>query len=222
MDAESQFALAHTCTMLYNYHKHQCKEQSFTLLCNSRFRTCISSEYIKALERYMSQTGWMGLKITLNMARLNAQNSYEYPVKALYLYEVVNLPNGLDCTSVNALMIDYYFEEALSQRNISFLGKFSNLTSLKLRSFIINDDTVSMVSKLSLLGFIFLYKCSMTNGRLSKLFEGRTTLEEIQLLSCYFSDMTPIKLPSQVKRFKMKNDSSFELDASDCTQLSDL
>ena len=32
MDTESQLALAHTCTTLYEYHKNQCKEQTFTLL----------------------------------------------------------------------------------------------------------------------------------------------------------------------------------------------
>ena len=39
--------------------------------------------------------------------------------------------------------------------------------------------------------------------------------------SCNFSDATPIKLPPQLKRFEIEyTDESFELDASDCTQLS--
>ena len=38
MDTESQLALAHTCTTLYEYHKKQCKEQTFTLLYDPKCR----------------------------------------------------------------------------------------------------------------------------------------------------------------------------------------
>ena len=68
MDTESQFALAHTCTMLYKYHKQQCKEQTFTLLCDPQCEEYLISEYIKALERRMSQTGWISVKVTLEIA----------------------------------------------------------------------------------------------------------------------------------------------------------
>ena len=162
------------------------------------------SEYIKALERRMSQPGWIYVKVTLKMAQLNVQNSYEYPVKALCLHKMRNLPNGLDCASVNALMIDYYSEKAFSQQNVSFFGKFSNLTSLRFNNTTFNDTEISIVSKLSLLEFISLYECKMGNGHLPKIFEGCTSLQEIQLLRCNFSDETPIKLPSQVKRFEIE------------------
>ena len=46
------------------------------------------SDYIKALERRMSQPGWIYVKVTLKMAQLNVQNSCEYPVKALCLNEM--------------------------------------------------------------------------------------------------------------------------------------
>ena len=87
MDTESQLALAHTCTTLYEYHKNQCKEQTFTLLCDPQCKDDLISEYIKALERRMSQPGWIYVKVTLKMTQLNVQNSYEYPVKALCLNE---------------------------------------------------------------------------------------------------------------------------------------
>ena len=68
--------------------------------------------------------------------------------------------------------------------------------------------------------FISLYKCKMVYGHLSKLLEGHTTLKEIQILKCNFSDTTSIKLPSQMKRFEVQQNGVFELvDASDCTQL---
>ena len=118
---------------------------------------------------------------------------------------MANLPNGLDCASVNALMIDCYSEEAFSQQNVSFFGKFSNLTSLRFNNTTFNDTEISMVSTLSLLEFISLYECKMGNGHLPKIFEGCTSLQEIQLLWCNFSDKTPIKPPSQVKRFEIEH-----------------
>ena len=60
MDTESQFVLAHTCTTLYEYHKNQCKEQTFTLICDPMRKDYHISEYIKVLEHRMSQT-WLGI-----------------------------------------------------------------------------------------------------------------------------------------------------------------
>ena len=62
----------------------------------------------------------------------------------------------------------------------------------------------------------------MTNDHLVKIFEGCISLQEIQLLWCHFSDETPIKPPSQVKRLEMKHNDISKLDVSDCTQLEDL
>ena len=109
--------------------------------------------------------------------------------------------------------------KALPQPNVSFCGEFSNLKFLSLQSVTLNDDQISMVSKLSLLEFIFLHKCKMVNGHLFKLLEGHTTIKEIQLWHCKFSDAISIKFPSQMKRFIIEHNNVFELDASDCTQL---
>ena len=211
MDTESQLALAHTCTTLYEYHKNQCKEQTFTLLYGAECGDSYISEFVKALERRMSQPGWAGVKVTLKMTRLDVQNSCEYPVKALYFIDVVDLPNGLDCASVNALMIYKYSENEFSQQNVSLFGKFSNLTSLRLNATTFNDAKISIISKLSLLEFISLHKCNMGNGHLPKIFEGCTSLQEIQLLWCNFSDKTLIKPPSQVKRFEIVHHQSLEI-----------
>ena len=62
----------------------------------------------------------------------------------------------------------------------------------------------------------------MVNSHLSKLLEGHTTLKEIQMSWCNFSDATSIKLPSQMKRFEIHHNNVFELDASNCTQLESL
>ena len=159
------------------------------------------------------------VKVTLNMLQLNVQNSYEYPVKALCLNEVFNLPNGLDCASIHTLIMDFYSEGTLSQLSVSFFGKFSNLKSLRLNGSTFNDDMISMVSKLSLLGFISLHGCTMANDYLSKLFKGCTNLEEIHLLQCKYSSEIFINLPPQMKIFEVEHYILFEIDASLCTQL---
>ena len=203
MDTESQLAFAHTCKTVYAYHKQQCKEETFTLVCDPQCDKSLNSQYIKALERCMSQTGWAGVKVTLKIVSVDPQNNYDHPIRALCLNESFQLPNGLDCASLNALIISFSLKEIMP--NISFLEKFSNLKSLRLKHVIINDDTMSMLSKLPLLKFISLSNCKMTKVHLSKIFEGCTTLEEIQLLYCNYSDVTSIKLPPQLKRFEIKH-----------------
>ena len=59
MDAESQFALAHTCKTLYEYHKNQCKEQTFTLLCNTECKDNRIYKYVKAFETPYGPN-WLG------------------------------------------------------------------------------------------------------------------------------------------------------------------
>ena len=87
LDTESQFSFAHTCKTVYDYHKKQYKEQTFTLLCDPNYDIFLVSDKIKTLERHMSQTGWICMKVNLKMEKFNAQNSYEYPVKALCLHK---------------------------------------------------------------------------------------------------------------------------------------
>ena len=107
MDTESQLAFAHTCKTIYAYHKQQCKEETFTLVCDPQCDEYLISQYIKALERCMSQTGWAGVKVTLKIVSVNPQNNYDHPIRALCLNESFQLPNGLDCASLNALIISF-------------------------------------------------------------------------------------------------------------------
>ena len=135
--------------------------------------------------------------------------------------ESCNVPKELNCTCIDALIIVSFFQRELMP-TISFVEKFSNLKSLKLEYIILNSDGISMVSKLSLLEFISLNHCKMVNSHL-KIFENCTTLQEIQLLYCDFSDKTSIKPPSQMKRFEIQAHHSFKAaDTSDCTQLQHL
>ena len=128
------------------------------------------------------------------------------------------MPKELDYACIDALIVS----SPKFMPTISFNEKFSNLKSLSFNNVTFNDDRISMHSKLSLLEFISLEKCRLTNDHLSKLFEDCTTLKEIQLKNCKISGATFIKLPSQMKRFEIQHNDVFKLDASDCTQLESL
>jgi hypothetical protein len=84
----------------------------------------------------------------------------------------------------------------LSQLNVSFFGKISNLNLLKCKGVAFSNSIMSVVSKLSLTGVITLKNCKVTKDHLSNLFEDCITLEEIQLLSRNVFGMTPIKFLS--------------------------
>ena len=140
-------------------------------------------------------------------------------VKALHLLKSFKLPDGLNCASLNALIMTYPYETKI-ELNI-FLENFSNLKSFSLCGITINNDIVSMISKLHLLEFISLYHCKWTNDQLEKILKDCTNLQEILLLQCHYSMEISIKLPPQLKRFEIQYSTSrIEIDASLCTQLS--
>jgi hypothetical protein len=220
MYIRSQFTLAITCKTLYRYHKTQCTKQIFTLISVPRCRLFdLIYGSIKALEGFMSQTGWVTTEITLKGAPPNDKNEYPYPVRALYLCGVLDLPNGLNCANIPALSVEFNPEETSLQLSIFFLKKFSNLKSLRLSWLTFNDDIMSMLPQFSLLELISLDECEMTEDHLSKLITSCATLE-IHLLRCKFPPVELIKLPSQMKRLRVQFLQKVKLDASDCTQLS--
>jgi hypothetical protein len=222
MDVRSQFALAITCRKLYDYHKIQCTKQTFTFLAIPCYHSSNSTpdSTTKALEHFMSQTGWVTTEITLKRVPPSDKNEYPYPVRALDLFGVLNLPNGLNCANITALSVYLNPKETSLQLSIFFLKKFSNLKSLRLSWLTLNNDIMSMLPQFSLLKLISLNKCQITKDHLSKLFESCGTLE-IHLSFCKFSPVELIKLPSQMKGFKILYDQKgVKIDASDCTQLS--
>jgi hypothetical protein len=204
IDIRSQFALAITCKMLYDYHKTQCKKQNFTFISVPRCRIIdsIFGSIAKSLQDFMSQTGWVTTEITLKRAPPSDKNEYPYPVRALHLCGVLDLPNGLNCANITALSVYLNPKETSLQLSIFFLKNFSNLELLRLSFLTLNNDIMSMVPQFSLLKLISLEGCKMTKDHLSKLFESCGTLE-IHLLFCKFSPMELIKLPPQMKRFRI-------------------
>jgi hypothetical protein len=65
----------------------------------------ISALNVKSFERCMSQTGWPSLKITLNIVSTDFLNNSGHLIKALILNESFELPNVVDCESLDTLII---------------------------------------------------------------------------------------------------------------------
>ena len=224
MDAKSHLALARTCKTLYNYYNGSDKEQPFTFLCDTECCESEFSYYTKIVKSYIDHTtGWGGVKFILKTVSTNLQNSLEHPIKALLLDKSFKLPNGLDYTSLNVLILEFSDKTGGSKPKLS-LGNFSNLKSLTLVSAILNDNVMSMLAEIPLLKVLYLYCCTIgnDNSQKMKMFKHWTTLEEIQLHHCIVDDSQPIKLPPQLERFIVEEpDGEFEqIDASLCTQLS--
>ena len=222
MDTKSHLALARTCKTLYSYYNGCYKEQPFTFLCDTKCFEDETSYYIKVIKSYISYiAGWGNVKFTLKTVSTNLQNSYEHPIKALYLNVDFELPNGLDYPNLNVLILEFSDETKWLKPNLS-LGKFSNLKLLSFNGAILNGDIMSILAEIPLLKFLYVKFCGIRNSSSQKtIFEDCTTLEEIQLHHCELYDRPSIKLPPQLKKFTMKEfDDEFEqIDASLCTQL---
>jgi len=136
------------------------------------------------------------------------------------LLKSFKLPDGLNFTGLNALIMTTCPYETKIEPNI-FFENFYNLKSFSLCGITINDDMVSMISKLHLLEFISLYHCIWTIDQLEKILKDCTNLQEILLLQCNCSNVVSIELPPQLKRFELQGSlSNITVDASLCTQLS--
>jgi hypothetical protein len=128
---------------------------------DSQFERYFKPECIKkSLERRMSQIGWSGLKITLNVVSTKFLNNCDSSIKVLSLNESFELPDGLDCKSLDTLLIFFDLGKIMPS-SISFFEKFSNLRSFRLNNATINNNIVSILSKLPSLKAIYLYKCTV-------------------------------------------------------------
>jgi hypothetical protein len=130
---------------VYHYHKHQCKEEAFTLVRDIRYPGDISTN-IERLEHCMNQRGSAGV-IILNIVLKNPQNNYKDYIRALCVEGSSQLPNRLDYANPNALMISFSLSNILP--SIS-LEKFSNLRSFILEYATFNDDIAAMFTELPL------------------------------------------------------------------------
>jgi hypothetical protein len=221
MNRQTYLALACTCRNIDKIYKDNYKKRTLTFVCDSQFRKYLTPELIKALEHSMSQkTGWRRLKVTL---KIDFQDSYKHPINALCLGKELNLPEGLDSANLNALMMCSSNKSSVFESNLPFFDQFSNLKSLMLCCFTFNDNVLSMFSKFPLLEFLCLNLCIIPKiNDVSKIFEYCTALKEIWLIDDLSPDEAPLKLHPQLERFKVVTSSTFEVNASQCTQLKHL
>jgi len=211
-----ELKLARTCKTLYERYELYYENKTVIALYDSQNRFYDYDGNIKALHHRMSRHGWVRFKLS---PILDLQSS-NCPAKNLCLNRALNVPKMLNCACIDALIISPFKGKFMP--TISFVESFSNLKCLTLKFFILDNDRMSIVSKLSLLECIYLYECEMTND-LPKIFENYTTLQEIHIVSCNYSKETPIKLLSQLKRFRIVDHfSDIIVNASDCTQLESL
>jgi hypothetical protein len=102
-----------------------------------------------------------------------------------------------------------------------FFFKLSNLKILMLSNIIINEDIVSVISKLSLLKAIFLEHCVIADHHLSKIFETCTALKEIRSLHNGYGRITIF--PPQMNILCIKSScESTSIDLLRCIQLQSL
>ena len=161
-DKSFELALAKTCKMLYERYELYYEKKTAVVLYDPQDKFSYYANSIKALHNYMSRNGWVRLKFT---PILDSQSS-NCPVKILCLNGALKVPKELNCACIDALIVSSFEEKFMP--TISFVENFSNLKSLSLEYVILNDDIISMLSKLSLLEFISLYHCKMANGHLQR------------------------------------------------------
>jgi hypothetical protein len=220
-DKNFELTLAKTCKTLYWYYEQYYEKKTAVVLRDPQSE---HSDYSQSIKEFQLHHGWLRLKF----ASIWDSQSSNCPVKILCLKKKSKMPKELDCRCIDAFVMTFIEPHRPSPPanevlNASFAEKFAKLKSLTLDFTILGDDEISMISEFSLLGFISLQCCTMTIGHL-KIFEKCTTLQEIQLLFCHYSDAVSIKLPSQLKRFKIQYSGIrfhdlIELDASNCAQL---
>jgi hypothetical protein len=217
LDSESQLALAHTCTKIYGYHKKKCRE-IVVLLHGLQNSLLFRSEHRKVLARWLGETGWAAMKVIPTEVSIDSQNNNSHLLRTLCLNSSFQLPNGLNCKSIDILILEHSLYSLLT---ISFWEKFPNLKIVSLTNIIFNENIISALSMLSLLEIISLNLCIMSDDCLSKIFKTCTTLKEIELYSAKHA--TPIIFPPQVTRLCIANyDASMEIDLSRCIQLRSL
>jgi hypothetical protein len=123
LDTESQMALTHTCKVLYNYHKRQCKERTFTFLHNAKTKDANIHKCLKAFERHMSRAGWEAIKVNLGLVLINPRGNYKHLIKALYYKSTSKYPMGVHEASLNTFILDLYRRKTPYQLSI-FLQNF--------------------------------------------------------------------------------------------------
>jgi len=204
---ESPLALALACRGLYasyiqSHNNHKC-----TMVRDSLCEDPPSPEYIGAVKGHLVKTGWKHEKVILEivtLAELQKKNCKRF-INAWCSDEKFTKPIGLFDANLEAILLEFTSKKARLGQNVSFVN-FSNLTSFGLSGTNINSDMMSKLYELpSSLKFLSLCDCIMSQDCLSKLFKGRNSLEEIQLIRSEYIDLNPIEFPPGLKRLQLSH-----------------
>jgi len=204
---ESPLALAHTCRYLNDFYNKCCEYITYTMVRGSLCENPLIPECIKSVKNHMGQTGWEHKKVTLEIITLAElqKNNCNRVINAWCFDEKFTKPIGLFDANLEAILLEFTSKKARLGQNVSFVN-FSNLTSFGLSGTNINSDMMSKLYELpSSLKFLSLCDCIMSQDCLSKLFKGRNSLEEIQLIRSEYIDLNPIEFPPGLKRLQLSH-----------------
>jgi hypothetical protein len=215
VNISSSLALVRTCKTLYTCYERYYESKTTVVLYDSQIPFTHYIDNVRALYDYMHQHGLVRLKL---VPISDFQND-NYPMRVLCLNEMLNLPSGVNSTSVSNLIMVSSLEE---KKPIMSFEKFANLKTLGLRNVSLNDDMRLMFSQLNLLEIISLYDCSNLSGyNLSNMFADCISLEKLQIIGCKYSHEKRLRpiilLPPKLKSFEIQRHLSFQIDASRCT-----
>jgi hypothetical protein len=190
--------------------------QLFPLFCcGKKFQTVQFAFYTNGheekLERLRSQHPWLPVNEP-NSTSGDSQKIalYSHSQKTLRLNEDLNVPVGLDYNSVVAIILDFYRTSYYRPMpDMSFFKLFPNLKFLVLRDIGINEDTVSTISKINSLRFVYLHRCNARDfvgfGLPFKNFKSWENIQTLRLEKCTFDDDYPLEFPSELETLKIMN-----------------
>jgi hypothetical protein len=196
--------------MLYGYYELHYMEKTAIVLCSLRRKYSYFDNDIELLKLL---NGCLRLKFS----SIRNSESSGYPVKVVYLNQDFDMPKELDYLCANTLIM----VPSKLRHRMELTASLEMATKLKLFGLcnvLFNYDAFSIISSLSLTGFIQLESCKVDNY----LFEKCTMPQKIQLINCKFSDPRLIRLPLSLEIFKISPQEPYKVDASDCIKLKSL
>jgi hypothetical protein len=101
LEISSSLAFLRTCITLYTCYEQHYKEKTMAVLYDLQTSFTHYDDSVKALYEYICQHGWVRLKL----APISDFQNDNYLMRVLCLNERLNLPNGVNGTGVNDLII---------------------------------------------------------------------------------------------------------------------
>jgi len=143
----------------------------------------------------------------LKLISLDSQKTDTYPGRVLHLDQDLNVPVGLPCESVLAIILDFsipHVDHLEPVPNIAFFIRFPNLKFLVLHQIGFDKNGVLTLSKITSLRFVYMHGCNAQEFGFEP-FENFEICENIQTLylnGCKFNDKC-LDFSSKLRRLKI-------------------